>query len=94
MKGGCNANQLSVSEKITSNPEILPTFFGLPLDFSEKTYYKTSVILSKFCLNEEMFLSIEIENLLRNGVITECRQEYISKICFPNFLSLQIWWFI
>ena len=90
MKGGCNANQLSESEKITSNPEILPTFFGLPLDFSEKIYYKTSVILSKFCLNEEMFLSIEIENLLRNGVITECRQEYISKICFPNFLSLQI----
>ena len=69
MKGGCNANQLSESEKITSNPEILPTFFGLPLDFSEKIYYKTSVILSKFCLNEEMFLSIEIENLLRNGVI-------------------------
>ena len=90
MKGGCNANQLSESEKITSNPEILPTFFGLPLDFSEKTYYKTSVILSKFCLNEEMFLSIEIENLLRNGVIKECQQEYISKICFPNFLSLQI----
>ena len=90
MKGGCNVNQLSESEKATSNPEILPTFFGLSLDFSEKIYYKTSVILSKFCPTNEMFLSIEIENLLCNGVIKECQEEYISKIYFPNFLSLQI----
>ena len=33
MKGGCIANQLSEWGEITSDPEILYTVFGLPLDF-------------------------------------------------------------
>ena len=64
MKAGCIANQLSEWEKITSDPEILCTISGLPLDFSEEIDYNSSVISSKFSLKEEMFLSVEIKNLL------------------------------
>ena len=43
MKAGCVVNQLSEWEKITSDPEILSTNSGLPLDFSEEIDYKSSV---------------------------------------------------
>ena len=83
MKAGCIANQLSEWEKITSDPEILSTVSGLPLDFSEEINYKSSAIPSKFSSKEEMFLSVEIKNLLRKGVIKEFHNEegeYISPI--------------
>ena len=83
MKAGCIANQLSEWEKITSDPEILSTFSGLPLDLSEEIDYKSSVIPSKFSPKEEMFLSIEIKNPLCKGVIKESQNEegkYISPI--------------
>ena len=83
MKADCIANQLSERKKITSDPENLPTVSGLPLDFSEEMDYKSSVIPSKFSPKEEMFLSVEIKNLLRKGVIKESQHEegkYISPI--------------
>ena len=69
MKAGCIANQLSESEKITSDLEILSTVSGLPLDLSKERDYKSSVIPSKFSPKEEMFLPAEIKNLLYKGVI-------------------------
>ena len=83
MKAGCIASQLSEWEKITSDPEFLSAFSGLPLDFSEEIDYKSSVIPSKFSSKEEMFLSIEIKNPLCKGVIKESQNEegeYISPI--------------
>ena len=75
MKGGCVANQLSEWEIIISDPKILSTVSGLPLDFSEETDYKSSVISSKFSFKEEMFLSVEIKNLRRKRVIKESQHE-------------------
>ena len=75
MKGGCVANQPSEWEIIISDPKILSTVFGLPLDFSEETDYKSSVIPSKFSPKEEMFLSVEIKNLRRKRVIKESQHE-------------------
>ena len=43
VKAGCIANQISEWEKITSDPEILSTVSGLPLNFSEEIDYKSSV---------------------------------------------------
>ena len=73
MKGGCVANQLSEWEIIISDPKILSTVSGLPLDFSEETDYKSSVISSKFSFKEE--ISVEIKNLRRKRVIKESQHE-------------------
>ena len=82
----CIANQLSEWEKITSDPEFFFTVSGLPLDFSEEIDYKSSVTPSKFSPIEEMFLSVEIENLLRKGVMKECQNEEGEHI-FPIFVA-------
>ena len=69
-------------KKTKLKPEILFTVSGLPLGFSEETYYKSSVIPSKFSPKEEMFLSVEIKNL-HKGLIKESQHEegkYISPI--------------
>ena len=82
VKAGCIANQISEWEKITSDPEILSTVSGLPLNFSEEIDYKSSVTPSKFSPKEELFLLVHIKNLLRKGV-KECQHEegeYISPI--------------
>ena len=86
MKPGCITNQLLEWEKITSDPEILSTVSGLPLDFSEEINYKSSVIPPKFFLKEEMFLLIEIKNLLCIGVIKESQHEE-SEYISPIFLT-------
>ena len=86
MKTGCIANQLSEWEKITSDSEILSTVFGLPLDFIEEIDYKSSVISSKFSPKEEMFLSVEIKNLLCKVVIKESQHEE-SEYFSPIFLT-------
>ena len=83
MKAGFIVNQLSEWAKITSDPEILSTVSWLPSDFSEEIDYKNSVTPSKFSPKEEVFLSIEIKNLLHKGVIEKCQHdegEYISPI--------------
>ena len=83
MKAGCIANQLSEWEKIISDPEIVSTISGLPLNFNEEIDYKSSVIPSKFFPKEELFLSVEIKNLLCVGVIKESQHkegEYILPI--------------
>ena len=82
VKAGCIANQIPEWEKITSDPEILSTVSGLPLNFSEEIDYKSSVTPSKFSPKEELFLLVHIKNLLRKGV-KECQYEegeYISPI--------------
>ena len=48
MKARCIENQLSAWEKITSDPDILSTVSGLPVDFSEEIEYKSFVIPPKF----------------------------------------------
>ena len=58
MKAGCIANQLPEWEKITSDPELLSTFAGLFLAFSEEIDYKSYVTRSKFSPKEEMFLLV------------------------------------
>ena len=78
MKAGCIANQLSEWEKITSDPEILFTVSVIPLDFSEEIDHKSSVIQSKFSPKEEMLLSVEIKNLIKESQHEE--REYISPI--------------
>ena len=42
MKAGCIANQILEWQKIISNPEILSTVSGLPLDFNGEIDYKES----------------------------------------------------
>ena len=84
MKADCIANQLSQWEKITLGPEILSTVSGLPLDFSEKINYKSSVTPSKFSPKEEMFLSVEINNLLHLKELL--RSVNMKKVnIFPQF---------
>ena len=48
MKAGCIEKQLSVWEKINSDPDILSTVSGLPVDFSEEIEYKSFVTPPKF----------------------------------------------
>lgn len=83
MRAGCIKKQISEWEKITSDPEVLSTVSGLPLDFIEEIDYATSKNPSNFSQKEEIFLSSEIEKLLSKGIIEECQHEqgeYISPI--------------
>ena len=86
MKAGCVANQVSEWEKIYSDLEILSTVSGLRLDFTEEIEYRNSVTLSKYSPKEEVFLSVEIKNLLYKGVIEE-RQHEESEYISPIFLT-------
>ena len=86
MKAGCVANQVSEWEKIYSDLEILSTVSGLRLDFTEEIEYRSSVTLSKYSPKEEIFLSVEINNLLYKGVIEE-RQHEESEYISPIFLT-------
>ena len=86
MKAGCVANQVSEWEKIYSDLEILSTVSGLRLDFTEEIEYRNSVTLSKYSPKEEIFLSVEINNLLYKGVIEE-RQHEESEYISPIFLT-------
>ena len=86
MKAGCVANQVSEWEKIYSDLEILSTVSGLRLDFTEEIEYRSSVTLSKYSPKEEIFLSVEIKNLLYKGVIEE-RQHEESEYISPIFLT-------
>ena len=86
MKAGCVANQVSEWGKIYSDLEILSTVSGLRLDFTEEIEYRNSVTLSKYSPKEEIFLSVEIKNLLYKGVIEE-RQHEESEYISPIFLT-------
>ena len=86
MKAGCVANQVSEWEKIYSDLEILSTVSGLRLDFTEEIEYRSSATLSKYSPKEEIFLSVEIKNLLYKGVIEE-RQHEESEYISPIFLT-------
>ena len=66
--------------------EILSTVSGFPLDFSEEIHYKGSVASSKCSLKEEVFLSVEIKNVLYEGNIKECQHEE-GEYIFPIFLT-------
>ena len=48
MKTGCIGNQFPAWEKITSDPDILSTVSGLPVEFSEEIEYKSFVTPPKF----------------------------------------------
>ena len=81
MKAGCIANQLSEWEKITSDPQILSPISRPSQDFSEEINHKSSVTPSKFS-PKEMFLSVEIKNLVHKEVTEKCQhkeEEYISQ---------------
>ena len=86
MKAGCIANQLSAWEKITSDPEILSTVSGIPLDFSEEIDYKSYVTPSKFSPTVEMFVSVEIKNLLHKELLSSVSMKKVN--IFPQFSQL------
>ena len=86
MKAGCVVNQLSEWEKITSDPEILSTNSGLPLDFSEEIDYKSSVTHESFLLKRRCFYQLKSKKLLHKGVIEECQHKEDESIS-PIFLT-------